>query len=105
MGIASHRIYQLPPPVRQPALTVYAVSLGLNALWSPLFFSAKRIGLALVDIVGLWGTVGASTVMFYQRDRVAGALMVPYIAWVSLATALNFWIWRNNDQKKVNKKK
>lgn len=47
-------------------------------------------------IVLLWLAIAATTWLFFTIDRIAGALMVPYLAWVSLATALNFSIWRLN---------
>jgi tryptophan-rich sensory protein len=78
------------------ALTVFAVQLVLNGLWSWLFFGLKRPDLALADILLLWLAIGASIVLFWRLRPLAGALLVPYLLWVSLATWLNFGLWRLN---------
>lgn len=77
-------------------LVWWAVQLALNAAWSPLFFGLHRIDLALVDIVALWVTIAGTTVAFWRVSPVAGGLFVPYLAWVSFATVLNFTLWRLN---------
>jgi len=78
------------------ALTVYAVQLVLNALWTPIFFGFGRYGLALVDIVAMWLLIGATIVLFRPISRTAAWLLVPYWAWVTFATALNAAIWSAN---------
>ena len=78
------------------ALSLFVVQLVLNALWSYLFFGLQRLDLALVDIVVLWGTILAVAVLFWGANRLAGALLVPYLAWVGFATVLNFVLWRLN---------
>lgn len=78
------------------ALLLYLVQLLLNALWSWLFFGLQRPDLALANIVVLWLLILATIVLFWRRDRLAGALMLPYLAWVGFATALNLAIWRLN---------
>lgn len=78
------------------ALLLYLVQLVLNALWSWLFFGLQRPDLALANIVVLWLLILATIVLFWRRDRLAGALMLPYLAWVGFATALNLAIWRLN---------
>ncbi len=78
------------------ALAFFIVQLGLNALWSYLFFGLHRPDLAFVDIVALWGMILAVTALFWREDRAAGALMLPYLAWVGFATVLNFVLWRLN---------
>lgn len=77
-------------------LTVFAIQLVLNAAWSWLFFGWHRLDLALVDIVLLLGAIAVTLVMFYRRDRLAGWLMVPYLAWVGFAAVLNFAFWQLN---------
>lgn len=78
------------------ALTLWLVQLALNLCWSFSFFAAQSPALGLVNIVALWLTIAATLAAFFQRDTIAGWLMVPYIAWVSFATALNFAIWQLN---------
>lgn len=77
-------------------LGLFAVQLVLNSLWSILFFGLHSPGAAFVDIVLLWAAILATAVAFYRRSRWAGGLLVPYLLWVSFATALNFTIWRMN---------
>jgi tryptophan-rich sensory protein len=78
------------------ALVWFAVQLVLNAAWSPLFFGLHRIDLALLDIVALWVAIAVTLVGFWKVSPGAGWLLVPYLAWVSFATALNFALWRLN---------
>ncbi len=81
---------------QRTALSLFLLQLFFNALWSPLCFGAKNLGFALVDIGFLWLALTATVVAFYRAYRLAGALLVPYLAWVSFATALNFTLWRLN---------
>ena len=78
------------------ALTVFAAQLGLNVLWSFLFFGLERIDLALAEIVILLIAIIANTAMFWRIDRWAGVLFVPYVLWVAYATTLNASLWLLN---------
>lgn len=78
------------------ALTLYAVQLALNAAWSPLFFGLRSPLAGLVDIVFLWFAIAVTTISFWRLTPLAGWLLVPYLLWVTLATALNFTLWRLN---------
>ncbi len=80
----------------RPWLWLYGVQLGLNALWSPLFFGARQPGLALVDIGLLWVALAVLLPRFFRASRAAGFLWVPYLAWVSYAAALNLSIFLRN---------
>ena len=77
-------------------LALFGVQLALNGAWSPLFFGLHRIDLALVDIGALWVAIVVTTFAFWRVTPAAGWLFVPYLAWVSFATVLNFTIWRLN---------
>lgn len=77
-------------------LGLFAVQLVFNALWSWLFFGLKNPALALIDIVLLWVAIAATLAAFYRVHRVAGWLLVPYLAWVSFATVLNATLWLLN---------
>ena len=68
----------------------------LNFAWSLIFFGMHRIGAALIDILALVALILAATIAFWRRDALAGALMIPYLAWVSFATVLNYSLWRLN---------
>lgn len=81
---------------RSAALRLYLLQLMLNLLWSFLFFWGRSPGLALVDILLLWLAIGATVVSFWRARPLAGALLLPYWAWVSFAAALNGAIWKLN---------
>ena len=95
MAVAAWRIYRRIGRM-DGALVLWFAQLACNALWSPLFFGWHRIGLALVDIAVLLVLIAVTTIAFFRRDRAAGALMLPYLAWVAFATALNAAIWQLN---------
>lgn len=78
------------------ALTLFGVQLVLNALWSFLFFGLRSPGLAMVEIVVLWLAILLTLLAFWRVSRPAGALLAPYLLWVTFASALNFTIWRMN---------
>lgn len=78
------------------ALTLWVVQLVLNSLWSILFFGLRNPALALGEIGLLWLAILATLIAFWRVSRPAGWLMVPYLAWVSYASALNFAIWSLN---------
>ena len=78
------------------ALTAWLVQLTLNAGWSVVFFGWRRIGAALVTIIGLWGAIVACLVLSARVRRLAGLMLVPYLAWTSFATLLNGRIWQLN---------
>ena len=75
---------------------VYLLQLALNAAWPWLFFAQRRPGLGLLCIVGLCLAIAATIAAFWRLSRGAALLMVPYLAWVAFAAALNFVIWRLN---------
>ncbi len=81
------------------ALTFYAVQLGLNALWSGIFFGLKRIGLALLEMGAMWLAIVATIAAFWPIHRGAALLLVPYLLWVSFAFVLNLAIWRRNQPR------
>lgn len=78
------------------ALTVYVIHLGFNAGWSAVFFGLRKIGWGLVEVLGLWASIVATMVVFYPINPIATYLLIPYLCWVSFASALNFAIWRRN---------
>ncbi|MGO9120113.1 MAG: TspO/MBR family protein [Desulfomonilaceae bacterium] len=81
---------------RRLPLATYAVQLLLNAGWSALFFGLRSPGLALMEICVLWVAILATAASFWKISKPAGALMTPYLAWVSVAGVLNAMIWRLN---------
>jgi tryptophan-rich sensory protein len=78
------------------ALGLFLFQWLLNALWTPLFFGMHQTGLAFAEIVLLWLMIAITLKAFWHVKLAAGLLMLPYLAWVSFAAALNFTIWRMN---------
>ena len=74
----------------------FCLQLLANGLWSLIFFGLQNPALAFVEILALLAMILLTTRLFWSQSRGAGALMLPYIAWVSFATFLNFSIWRLN---------
>jgi tryptophan-rich sensory protein len=79
------------------ALALFIIQLALNFAWSFIFFRFHQTGLAFAEIVLLWVAIAATIVRFASVSKVAAALMVPYLLWVTYASALNFAIWRLNE--------
>jgi translocator protein len=77
-------------------LGLFCLQLLLNAIWSFLFFGLRNPGLAFAEIVLLWLAILATTLSFRRVNRTAALLLVPYLLWVTYASALNFEIWRTN---------
>ncbi len=99
MAIAAWLISQLPnSKERTVALLLFCLQLALNFAWSWLFFHLHRTGIAVVENVLLWVCILATIAAFLPLSRIAGWLLVPYIAWVSFAILLNFEFWRINKQ-------
>ena len=97
MGVAAWRIWrQVGFSGGRITLGLFVFQLVLNALWSYLFFGLHRMDLAMFDILVLWGAILAVGVLFYDINRCAGALMLPYLAWVSFAACLNLALWHLN---------
>ncbi len=78
------------------ALGFYFVQLILNAAWTPIFFGAHAMGWALFEISIMWIAILLTLLSFLRVQKTAGLLLVPYLAWVSFATFLNFTLWRLN---------
>ena len=78
----------------QLATGLFVVQMALNVAWTPAFFGLESPLAGLAVIVPLWVLIVATIAAFDRVDRRAAALVVPYLAWVSFATVLNFEIWR-----------
>jgi len=96
MGYASWRAWSTGSNSFDPAVvelakqgaTLYTIQLGLNLIWTPLFFGLKRPIEATADILALLGTTGYLTYIWSQVDSVAAWTMVPYMGWLCFATYL-----------------
>jgi tryptophan-rich sensory protein len=78
------------------AIGLFALQLGLNPLWSWLFFGFHRPDLAFFEVMVFWLVILATTVAFWRISPLAGKLMLPYVAWVGFASFLNLVLWRMN---------
>lgn len=99
MAFAAWRVWRRMAPRPNDArwvVRLYSVQLLLNAAWSVIFFGLRQPGFALADILALWVVLVSMLVTFARADRLAGALWLAYVAWVSFATALNAAVWRLN---------
>jgi len=99
MGVAAWLVWRVGGfRSARVALVLFLVQLALNALWSWLFFGWHLGGAAFADIVLLWALIVATMVSFWRVKPLAGALLVPYLLWVSFASALNWSVWQLNPQ-------
>jgi tryptophan-rich sensory protein len=78
------------------ALVLFIVQLAFNALWSWLFFAWRQGALAFAEVLVLWCLIAATLVAFWRLARLAGALLVPYLCWVTFAAVLTFAVWQRN---------
>jgi tryptophan-rich sensory protein len=96
MAMAAWLVWRKKGPGAKPALGLWGVQLALNLAWSWIYFGAQRPGAAVIEIVALLGAIVATMAAFLRIERVAGLLMLPYLAWVAFAAVLNWSIWRLN---------
>lgn len=97
MAVAAWRVQYSPSStLREISLAAFLVQLGLNLLWTWIFFHHHAIRAALVEIALLWLTIALTLALFARVDAVAAALLVPYLLWVSFASVLNAAIARLN---------
>ena len=97
MGVANYRV-EMKQGIqnKDTATSLYDVQLGLNFLWSFLFFKWNLRGTALIEMTIMLGAIALTAYEFNKADRTAGALMVPYIGWVMFALTLNYSTWKLN---------
>jgi benzodiazapine receptor len=97
MAIAAWLVWQAREiRLARLALTLFLLQLILNALWSWLFFGWYQGALAFLDILLLWTLIVLTLILFWRIRPLAGVLLIPYLAWVTFASALNYSIWRLN---------
>ena len=97
MGTAAYLVWEkTKDSARRSVLVIYGVQLVLNAAWSIIFFTFKQPALAFGEIILLWIAIVATIIVFWRIRPLAGVLLLPYLAWVSFASALNLSIWLLN---------
>jgi tryptophan-rich sensory protein len=95
MGISAWLVWR-EPRRRRGALVLFGVQLVANALWSWLFFAWHRGALATVEVLVLLVLIAATVRAFWQTSRLAAVLLLPYLLWVSFASALTLAVWQRN---------
>lgn len=97
MGVAAWLVWREGDGRRtRVALALFMAQLAANALWTWLFFAWRQGGWAFVEVLLLWGLIVATIHAFAKLSKLAAALLVPYLAWVSFAAAMNLSLWRLN---------
>jgi translocator protein len=94
MAWSAARVAVLPDSGQ--AMAYWALQIAFNTLWTPVFFGLNRLGAGMVIILGLWTSVALTTLAFFGLDVWAGLMFLPYLVWVSIASALNWSVWRMN---------
>jgi translocator protein len=82
--------------LKRTALTLFLTQLCANALWSWLFFAWRKGAFAFVEVLVLLALIAATIAVFWRISRLASLLLFPYFAWVCLASALTWSIWKSN---------
>jgi tryptophan-rich sensory protein len=96
-GVAAWLVWREPEaPARSTALGLFVAQLGVAALWAVMVFRWRQGPLAFADLLVLDLLVVATASAFWQVRRLAGALLLPYLAWVLYATAAGYRLWRDN---------
>lgn len=99
MGIAAWVVWRAKGfRAARTSLILFLVQLAVNALWSWLFFGWHLGVLAFADILLLWLFIVATLVLFWRVRLLAGVLLIPYLLWVSFASALCYSVWQLNPQ-------
>jgi translocator protein len=97
MAVAAWLVWTAEDGVtRRRAIVWFCVQLAANLVWSFVFFGMQRTELGMLDITLLWFFIVATMVLFFKVSRVAGWLLVPYLAWVTYAGYLNWGVWTLN---------
>ena len=96
IAIAGARVATMPQAGL--ALALWALQVALNAIWTPIFFGLKKVRLALVVVSLLWLSVAFGMLALFQLDTLAGLMFVPYLIWLSIATALNLRVMQLNPE-------
>ena len=98
MGISVYLIWQRieENKAAKTAFVLFWIHLAFNASWSLVFFNLKNLALALINILIIWSLIIILMIKFWNIDRRSSYLLIPYLFWVTFATALNYSIWMLN---------
>jgi benzodiazapine receptor len=98
MGVSAYLVWEKGVKKKdvRDSLLFFGVQLVLNILWSILFFGLHSPLYGFMCILLLWITIAVTITKFYRVSKTSGLLQLPYLLWVTFATALNFFVWRLN---------
>lgn len=97
MGFSAARVYLTPEsPDRSRGLNLFITQLVVNFFWSLIFFNLQAFGFAFIWLLLLWGLVAWMIYTFYQVDKIAALLQLPYLIWLTFAAYLNAGVWLMN---------
>ena len=94
MGVAVFLVWRkgLEEKRVKAAFILFWVQLVINLLWSVVFFGLHSILGGVIVIISLWVLVLITIITFFRLSKLAGWLLIPYLAWLSIASALNIWV-------------
>ena len=95
MAVAAWLVWRVKG-FKSRAFPLWIAQLILNFAWSFIFFGQHAPGLAFAELVVLWVVLFFTLITFGRIDKPAGGLLIPYLAWISFAGLLNFWVWKLN---------
>ena len=90
LGVALYLVWRADHPGRRLALGLFVAQMVFNVAWTPVFFGAQNLALALGVIGALLLLAVPTAVAFGRVERTAGLLVVPYLLWVAFAAVLNY---------------
>ncbi len=97
MGIALFLVWRTPRDrTRDVGIILFAAQLAVNVIWTFAFFGLQNTLYGVLAIIPLWLLIAATIYQFFKVDRWASYLLVPYIVWVTIATALNVSVYLLN---------
>lgn len=103
IGVSFWRAWRMPSsPVRTAGIRLFIAQLVLNAIWTPIFFA----GFPLIGTAAFWlgaiiiltmdVLVWMTIVKFKDVDIWSARLLIPYEAWLFIASTLNIYLAFNN---------
>jgi len=96
MGIAVYLNWISKKKLAKNNVRLFFIHLFFNTIWTPIFFGARNLFLALIVIVIIWTLIVLMIFRFWKVSKLSSLLLIPYLLWVSFATVLNYFIWRLN---------
>ncbi len=96
MGVALYLNWIKKSKQAKCNVRLFFIHLFFNLIWTPIFFGAKNLFLALIIIIIIWVLIVVMIFKFWKVNKVSSLLLIPYLLWVTFATLLNYSIWKLN---------